>query len=315
MNVLMKKCIERMEDSASGVRKNAFQLLCDLIRKNPYGITSIALSLGEVEKELAKEQALLEKLNAEGETLMSEEEANQEDLNQTTASEESDLDRQKQEKVEKHKQQILFQTSKVNYLKDTHDFIKHIESAIPKISRLLFSNTQTDVLEVISFFVTCFEAGLMDMVTGIRKMLALVTQSEKNIKDAVVNAYKRLYLKPVGNSTPVSIAKNLMKLVQDLTCYEREALEELMGEFTASGELDNAVIQILWEFFANNDQASSNARLNALILLGMIVKRVPEKGRANIQVLIDYGFNITNKNVILISKYFKYFRGRYISWK
>lgn len=307
MNILMKKCIERMEDSASGVRKNAFQLLCDLIRKNPYGITSIALSLGEVEKELVKEQALLEKLNAEGQTLMTEEEANQEDLNKTTASEESDLDRQKQEKVEKHKQQILFQTSKVNYLKDTHDFIKHIESAIPKISRLLFSNTQTDVLEVISFFVTCFEAGLMDMVTGIRKMLALVTHSEKNIKDAVVNAYKRLYLKPVGNSTPVSIAKNLMKLVQDLTCYEREALEELMGEFTDSGELDNAVIQILWEFFANNDQASSNARLNALILLGMIVKRVPEKGRANIQVLIDYGFNITNKNVIFIFKYFKYF--------
>ncbi len=186
----------------------------------------------------------------------------------------------------------------MNYLKDTHDFIKHIESAIPKISRLLFSSTQTDVLEVISFFVTCFEAGLMDMVTGIRKMLALVSHSEKNIKDAVINAYKRLYLKPIGSSTPVSIAKNLMKLVQDLSCYEREALEELIGEFTTSGELDSSVIQILWEFFANNDQAATSVRLSALILLGMIVKKVPEKGRANIQVLIDYGFNISNKSVI-----------------
>ncbi len=70
-----------------------------------------------------------------------------------------------------------------------------IKSAIPKLSRLLFSKTQTDVLEVISFFVTCYEHGLTDMVFGIRKMLSLVLYAEKTIKDAVVSAYKRLYLK------------------------------------------------------------------------------------------------------------------------
>ena len=61
----------------------------------------------------------------------------------------------------------------------------------PKISRLLFSKTQTDVLEVISFFLTFYEHGLVDMLFGIRKMLALVSFAEKNIKDAVINAYKR----------------------------------------------------------------------------------------------------------------------------
>jgi len=301
MNTLMKKCIERMEDSASTARKSAFQLLCDLIRKNPYGITSIAMSLDEVEVECAKEEALLNKLVDEHDQLVAD---SSEDSSPSSndGDDMSQQDIQKQEKIEQHKQLVLVQTSKVNYLKDTHDFIKHIESAIPKISRLLFSKTQTDVLEVITFFVTCYEHGLVDMLSGIRKMLALISHSEKPVKDAVISAYKRLYLKPVANSLPVNIAKNLIKLVQDVTCYERDALEELIADFTTSGELDNSVIQILWEFFANNsEQTTGQTRLNALILLGMIVKKIPEKGRANIQVLVDYGLYITSASKVNLS--------------
>jgi condensin complex subunit 1 len=66
INKIMKLCIERMEDVASSVRKSAFQLLCDLIRKNPYGIVSIELSLSQVEKEFVKEEAILKKLHEEG---------------------------------------------------------------------------------------------------------------------------------------------------------------------------------------------------------------------------------------------------------
>lgn len=300
-----------MEDSTSGVRKNAFQLLCDLIRKNPYGITNIALSLSEIQAEFSKEEALLKKLTDEGEELMSDmNTSNSESDSQASTNEDTNLDIQKQEKLEKHKQQLLVQTSKVNYLKDTQDFIKHIECAIPKITRLLFSKTQTDVLEVITFFVTCYEHGLVDMLSGIRKMLALISYAEKPIKDAVVNAYKRLYLNP-NNSTPVSVAKNLLKLVQDLSCYERDALEELIADFTVSGELDNATVQILWEFFASTSEQTTPAiRLNALILIGMIVKKIPEKGRANIQVLVDYGLNTMSNNVsknlkIFLVKFFK----------
>lgn len=106
-----------------------------------------------------------------------------------TASDENDVKTQ----AEKQKQQekIMVQTCKVNFLRDMMSFVNQIGEAIPKITRLLFSKTQTDVLEVISFFVTCYEHGFNDMLVGIRKMLALVFNSEKPIKDAVVNAYKR----------------------------------------------------------------------------------------------------------------------------
>lgn len=304
MNEVMKKCVGRMEDIASSVRKSAFQLLCDLIRKNPYGIVNIETSLNQIETEFIKEDGILKKLTENNDLNEDEEEEElNEDLDSTQTTNSEEL--KKQQDKEKQQQIILLQKSKVNYLKDTLEFIRQIESAIPKLSRLLFSKTQTDVLEVISFFVTCYEHGLTDMVFGIRKMLSLVLYAEKTIKDAVINAYKKLYL--TNNNNSLLAAKQLIKLVQDLTICERDALEELIGEFALSGELDNSIIQILWEIFTNNDPQQSLNRLNALILLGMIIRKIPEKGRANITVLVDYGLNIvsevaTNSDMIRISE-------------
>lgn len=327
MNEVMKRCVGRMEDLASSVRKSAFQLLCDLIRKNPYGIVNIETSMNQIEAEFVKEDAQLRKMmNDEQQGLELDEQMDTEDKQSDETEEEEEKDDEdkenevsnktvladaddlkKQQEKEKEMQMILLQKSKVNYLKDTLEFIRQIESAIPKLSRLLFSKTQTDVLEVISFFVTCYEHGLSDMLFGIRKMLSLVLHAEKTIKDAVVNAYKRLYLTNTDNNG-LSVAKQLIKLVQDLTICERDALEELIGEFALSGELDNSIIQILWEIFANNDPQQHQNSLNALILLGMIIKKIPEKGRANISVLVDYGFHLssqlatTNAEMIRISE-------------
>lgn len=314
MNEVMKRCIGRMEDVASSVRKSAFQLLCDLIRKNPFGIKSIEMSLEQIEAECVKEEAALAKLKDDDEKLVDainkelenaggeeeqEEETTAGQESARSGTQESTTDLQQEQQREKQQQMIIIQTSKVNYLKDMLSFVKQLEAAIPKISKLLFSKTQTDVLEVISFFVTCYEHGLNDMLFGIRKMLSLVMYAEKTVKDAVVNAYKRLYLSPSTGgkgaadnaASPIQIAKQLIKLTQDLTICERDALEELIGEFASSGELDNAVIQVLWEIFANVEMNPQN-RLNALILLGMVIKKIPEKGRANIQVLIDFGLSV-----------------------
>jgi len=302
MNEVMKRCVGRMEDIASSVRKSAFQLLCDLIRNNPYGIVNIETSMNQTETEYVKEDVILKKMleNEEmevDEAIVSDKEDDDDEENEEpnhTVLADSDYLKKQQEK-EKEMQIILLQKSKVNYLKDTLEFIKQIESAIPKLSRLLFSKIQTDVLEVISFFVTCYEHGLTDMLFGIRKMLSLVLYAEKTIKDAVLNAYKRLYLKNSNNDS-LTVAEQLIKLVQDLTICERDALEELICEFVSSGELDNSIIQILWEIFANNDPLHAQDRLNALILLGMVIKRIPEEGRPKIIELVDYGFHILNEN-------------------
>lgn len=189
-------------------------------------------------------------------------------------------------KRQKHQQLVLIQTSKVNYLKDMLSFVTQIQAVIPKLSKILISKTQTDVLEVISFFVTCYEHGFTDMFVGIRKMLSVILYSEKTIKDAVVDAYKRLYLNL--DHTPVQKAKQLIKLVQDLSVCERVALEELIGEFAISNELETSVIQILWEIFATAYQPAQN-HVHALIILSMVIRKIPRKGCVNVQYGLSHG--------------------------
>lgn len=129
------------------------------------------------------------------------------------------------------------------------------------------------------------------MLVGIRKMLALMLYAEKTIKEAVTEAYKELYLD--RELSHLEKAKKLLKLVQDMTVCEREALGELMGEFAKSGLLPNEVVQILWEIFSSTEQNPKH-RLGAIVLLGMVIKRLPNRGKANIQV------NKTKQSIITI---------------
>ena len=80
-------------------------------------------------------------------------------------------------------------------------FATQVQNAVPVISLLLGSKSVTDVMEAIHFFVTGFEFGLTSTMIGIRRMLPLIWSRETSIKEAVVEAYKRLYLSPEGSNT------------------------------------------------------------------------------------------------------------------
>ena len=85
--------------------------------------------------------------------------------------------------------------------------------------KMLFSKTQTDVLEDISFIVTCYKHGS--------------------------DACKELYLD--RESVNVEKAKKLLKLFEDVKICEREAFVELIDQFAKTGLLPNEIVQILWE--------------------------------------------------------------------
>lgn len=193
---LMKRCVGRMEDVASTVRKSAFQLLCDLIRNNPFGIKIIELEKDTIVRECEKEEEALKKLVDENDKLVEEldelvvnagtqangkstrkskrrsmsttseesggqsqdqemvdedeasEQADDEEMNRTVVAAQKGGDLELETKKQKNEELILVQKSKINYLKDTLVFISEIDAAIPKLCKMLFSKTQTDVLEV-----------------------------------------------------------------------------------------------------------------------------------------------------------------------
>lgn len=56
------------------------------------------------------------------------------------------------------------------------------------------------VQEAVQFCVTVHEFSVANSVSGVRKMLPLVWSTDATIKDAVVQAYRRLYLNPQGDT-------------------------------------------------------------------------------------------------------------------
>lgn len=83
-------------------------------------------------------------------------------------------------------------------LQDCVTFAKLVQEAVPILCQLLVSKTNSDVLEAVSFFVSAFEFGVTNSQEGVRKMMVLVWSKEEAVKEAVVAAYRQLYLNPEG---------------------------------------------------------------------------------------------------------------------
>lgn len=119
----------------------------------------------------------------------------------------------------------------VQYLKDTETFALQVERAISVINTMLYWKTTSGrrlyppksnssqqsnsgmrwmivhstfvllvVQEAVQFCVTVCEFSVANSVSGVRKMLPLVWSTDAAIKDAVVQAYRRLYLNPQGDT-------------------------------------------------------------------------------------------------------------------
>jgi len=265
MNKVMERCVGRIEDKASSVRKIAFELLSDLICENSFGIINKEASMNHIKSEYDKENSMLIQML--------------ENQNEFSNNESLFLS---------NSNKLIEQQNKVENLKYNIEFIVQIKSIIPKLSDTLFSKIKLDVLNVIKLFLTCYEHGLTDMLYGIRKMLSLDLYADEAIKYAVVEVYKIVYLKDKNDL--LKTANQLIELVKDLNLFERGALEEIICQLVLNNELNNLLIEKLWELFRSDDLQQNNA----LVLLGMIIKQKPDIGRSKIIELVESGFNISN---------------------
>ena len=69
-----------------------------------------------------------------------------------------------------------------------------IQNVVTVIALLLGSKNVSDVLDAIQFFVAGFRYGVSNSMLGTRRLLVLVWSKEPTVKDAVVSAYKVLYI-------------------------------------------------------------------------------------------------------------------------
>jgi len=70
-----------------------------------------------------------------------------------------------------------------------------VKKAIFTISQLLFGNTTSESLEAIDFFTVAYQFNIPYSEIGIESMILLINSADSNIKAAVINSYKIIYLK------------------------------------------------------------------------------------------------------------------------
>jgi len=196
------------------------------------------------------------------------------------------------QEVSKEKQYEV-QKKMVDYLKSSLDFNIILNKSLPVVAQLLGSKTESDITEGIDFFVSAFEFGVLNAMIGVRRMLALIWSQDKKIKDAVVNAYKRLYIYVQQNnarSSAAAISRNLMALVEGATLGDLTSMEKLVSELVVSKDIGKGVFTVLWEYFTSQlpDARASDPRA-AISLLAMCAISQPNIIQSNIMVIVDHG--------------------------
>ncbi|XP_035829509.1 condensin complex subunit 1, partial [Aplysia californica] len=189
--------------------------------------------------------------------------------------------------------EIAKQQTLVQYLKNSLTFASQVQQCIPVICQLLGSKNSSDVLEAVQFFVTAVQFGVSAAQVGVRRMLVLVWSQEQTVREAVVEAYRTLYLQPKEKNqrnVAVSVVKNLTALLVGATVGDLASLETLVSEFVQRGHIGPAVVQALWERLALKSGAVTTQDSRAAVqLIAMCAQAEPEIVKSNIDVLVQEG--------------------------
>ncbi|XP_061861785.1 condensin complex subunit 1 [Colius striatus] len=189
---------------------------------------------------------------------------------------------------------LVKQEMLVQYLQDAYNFSLKITEALSLISKLMYENCVSVVQEAIDFFVTVSKFGVPQALLGVRRMLPLIWSKEPGIKEAVLNAYRQLYLSPSRDSERAKaqgLVHSLSLIMVDASLGTIQCLEEILSEFVQKDEIKPAVIQLLWEQFTEKSSCSPLERRTAVMLLGMMARGKPEIIGSNLDILVTAGLS------------------------
>uniref|UniRef100_A0AAY5EGE1 Condensin complex subunit 1 n=1 Tax=Electrophorus electricus TaxID=8005 RepID=A0AAY5EGE1_ELEEL len=329
---VMELAVGRLGDKSVHVCKSAIQLLAAFIGHNPYSCKLSSVDLKKpLEKEVAKLKEMQENMRAREPVAVisscdlwaamepevsstvrahleaSNEEEEEEEVCESGARDEA-LALQKESKGEAEEEgketEMKKQEMLVQYLRDTESFALQVERAIAVINNMLYWKTTTVVQEAVQFCVTACEFSVADSVCGVRKMLPLVWSSDAAVKDAVIQAYRRLYLNPHGDTTRAkaqTLVDSLSELMFDASLGTIQCLEEIVQEFFSSeSALQTCVVQVLWERFSGKRETSTLHRRAAVLLLGMAARAEREVVLSNLDTLcsVALGEKVTDNYLL-----------------
>lgn len=128
-------------------------------------------------------------------------------------------------------------------------------------------------------------------------MLALMWSKDPEIKQAAMDAYKRLYLTPdpAVHPTPKArhaiIARNLIDLTAGASLGDLSSMEEMVCAMMKADAIPSAVVKLLVDIASQKVPGTSDMHSRgALIVLGMAAAVTPDIVRENLTILVTIGF-------------------------
>ncbi|VVC36201.1 Hypothetical protein CINCED_3A010242 [Cinara cedri] len=188
--------------------------------------------------------------------------------------------------------QIILTQSKIEYIQACFEYLNIIRKSLDIISKL-FWNTTTESIEAIEFFTTAYLFGVPHSQYGINCMLKLIHSSDTNVKEAVINSYKTIYLDTIKAKEPkkrtIEITTKLLNLVKTLSITNREAFKILLAEWIKNKTLDDDCIMLLWSWITKSATKHIENKYFAAFFMSLIVGAKPGIVRGNMDLLIEYG--------------------------
>ncbi|XP_060833475.1 condensin complex subunit 1 [Rhopalosiphum padi] len=190
---------------------------------------------------------------------------------------------------------LIFSTeSKITYLQDCAEYLHTIKKSLNTISLLMFGNTSSESLEAIDFFTTAYKFGVPHTQAGVDAMLTLIFSSDSNIKEAMMNSYKTIYLnidedKDSSTTRPETIMTRLVSLIKTLNVTNRRAFKALLNEWMKNKTLDDECIMVLWAWFTKSKDISDEDQVVAALILSLIASSQPSIAMGNLESLLQYG--------------------------
>lgn len=181
----------------------------------------------------------------------------------------------------------------VKFLHDSLMFSKIITNATPKLKEMLMSKTNSDVFEAIDFFTVAYLFSIKGCEEGVKHMIYLVWSPDKEKREAVVNAYKKiLFTTDLKDSRAhaAKVVENLSRFMEQLTQGQKLAFEVLVTEWVKEESIDHNMIQVMFERFSMKLPGTSenDARL-ALQLLVLTTGSNSSIATKNLEFLAKYG--------------------------
>ncbi|CAH1403128.1 unnamed protein product [Nezara viridula] len=201
--------------------------------------------------------------------------------------------------MEENDQQKLM----IQYMEDAIAFVLLMAEASKDVELSLYSSSTMEATEAIEFFTTAYQFNAADSRRVIRQMILLIWSKVPGLKEAIIGAYKTLYVisnKPSAKGRAMQVSNRLIKLLKEADNEQKSAMEELFRIWYQNGDLDKEFIQVLWEKFSKMyPQTTDEDSVAAIMILDMIAEKNPQLVMLNLHILIENGLS-DSKNLMLV---------------